>query len=151
MDAAAQEQLNQVQQGVAEAEEAVEAASNAYQAAKSTAEDAQKELASLLEENGLTGLEDIYTTDEAGNLVLSDKLDGNVAAAIQAALEICEAAKRELDSAEADLAQNKQSFAGKIQELQEEIKNLEGQSYWDATKTMNEYLIRYAIKFLRKN
>ena len=67
------------------------------------------------------------------------------------ALEICEAAKRELDSAEADLAQNKQSFAGKIQELQEEIKNLEGQSYWDATKTMNEYLIRYAIKFLRKN
>ena len=145
VDAAAQEQLNQVQQGVAEAEEAVEAASNAYQAAKSTAEDAQKELASLLEENGLTGLEDIYTTDEAGNLVLSDKLDGNVAAAIQAALEICEAAKRELDSAEADLAQNKQSFAGKIQELQEEIKNLEGQSYWDATKTMNEYLIRYAM------
>lgn len=145
VDAAAQEQLNQVQQGVAEAEEAVEAASNAYQAAKSAAEDAQKELASLLEENGLTGLEDIYTTDEAGNLVLSDTLDGNVAAAIQAALEICEAAKQELDSAEADLAQNKQSFAGKIQELQEEIKNLEGQSYWDATKTMNEYLIRYAM------
>lgn len=43
------------------------------------------------------------------------------------------------------MAQNKQSFAGKIQELQEEIKNLEGQSYWDATKTMNEYLIRYAM------
>lgn len=144
-----QGELSEAEKSVVAAELAVEEAAKAYETAKASAQTAQNALAAILSENGLTDVTALYTVDEEGNIIASEeelaKLDGDAAAAVQAALEACRAADAEIAAAEQELSQNKLVFAGKISELQEQIKTLEKQEYWDATKIMNEYLIRYAL------
>lgn len=144
-----QSELSEAEKSVVAAETAVEEAAKAYDAAKASAVTAQNALAAILSENGLTDVTALYTVDEEGNITADEeeiaKLDGDAADAVKAALEACRAADDEVAAAEQALSQNKLVFAGKISELQGQIKTLEGQKYWDATKIMNEYLIRYAL------
>ena len=144
-----QSELSEAEKSVVAAETAVEEAAKAYEAAKASAVTAQNALAAILSENGLTDVTALYTVDEEGNITAVEeeiaKLDGDAADAVKAALEACRAADDEVAAAEQALSQNKLVFAGKISELQGQIKTLEGQKYWDATKIMNEYLIRYAL------
>lgn len=143
-----QSELSEAEKSVVAAELAVEEAAKAYETAMASAQKAQNALAAILSKNGLTDVTALYTVEE-GNIIASEeelaKLGGDAAAAVQAALEACRAADAEIADAEQKLSQNKLVFAGKISELQEQIKTLEKQEYWDATKIMNEYLIRYAL------
>lgn len=155
------EELATVDAELADAQEAVKEAETAYNTAQAAADTAQDALDQLLLDN------DLATQNEDGTLtILTDKVDakdangeyivsGDVREAIAAAQKTLDAAKEDaenaktqMDTATKDMNETEVSLLKQIVELQDKIvarKNYNDETYWNYTKTMNEYLIRYQL------